>query len=186
MGPPWCRPLSSLKYWVVTPPLTRHDFGSFKKNIQWETLARGFPVNFAKYLRRPFFYWTYPVAGSLLNFSGTSRISRSSRRRCSVKKVFLKILQNLQENICARVSILKKLQGYNMIWYIYDIMYREKDPQIKLQRLWKVWKWIFGLLVQLINSLEEVLILKKFFQKTKLLLTELCYRSILFFPFYLS
>ena len=32
--------------------------------------------------------------------------SRSSHRRCSVKKVFLEILQSSQENICARVSLL--------------------------------------------------------------------------------
>ena len=30
---------------------------------------------------------------------------------CSVENVFLKILQNLQENICARVSFLIKLQA---------------------------------------------------------------------------
>ena len=29
-------------------------------------------------------------------------------RRCSVKKMFLKILQNSQENTCTRVSLLKK------------------------------------------------------------------------------
>ena len=29
-------------------------------------------------------------------------------RRCSVKKMFLKILQNSQENTCIRVSLLKK------------------------------------------------------------------------------
>ena len=33
-------------------------------------------------------------------------------RRCSVKKVFLEILQNLQENNCARDSFLK-----NILWY---------------------------------------------------------------------
>ena len=32
-------------------------------------------------------------------------------RRCSVKKVFLKISQNSQENTCARVSFLTKLQA---------------------------------------------------------------------------
>ena len=31
-------------------------------------------------------------------------------RRCSVKKVFLEISQNLQENACARVSFVIKLQ----------------------------------------------------------------------------
>ena len=32
-------------------------------------------------------------------------------QRCSVKKVFLEILQNSQKNICARVSFLIKLQA---------------------------------------------------------------------------
>ena len=31
--------------------------------------------------------------------------------RCSVKKVFLEISQNSQENTCARVSLLMKLQA---------------------------------------------------------------------------
>ena len=31
--------------------------------------------------------------------------------RCSVKKVFLKILQNSQENECARVSFFNKVAG---------------------------------------------------------------------------
>ena len=39
-------------------------------------------------------------------------ITRSSHRKCSVKKVFLEILQNSQENICGRVSFLIKLQAY--------------------------------------------------------------------------
>ena len=32
-------------------------------------------------------------------------------QRCSVKKMFLEIWQNSQENICARVSFLIKLQA---------------------------------------------------------------------------
>ena len=35
----------------------------------------------------------------------------AAARRCSVKKVFLEILQNSQENTCARVSFLIKLQA---------------------------------------------------------------------------
>ena len=42
-------------------------------------------------------------------------IYRSSHWRCSVKKMFLEILQNSQENICARVSFLIKLQACNFI-----------------------------------------------------------------------
>ena len=36
-------------------------------------------------------------------------------RRCSVKKVFLEISQDLQENTCVRVSLLIKLQACNLI-----------------------------------------------------------------------
>ena len=40
---------------------------------------------------------------------GTKK-NRSSHRRCSIKKLFLKISQNSQENTCARVSFLNKSQ----------------------------------------------------------------------------
>ena len=43
-------------------------------------------------------------------FLNKSVTDRSSLRRCSVKKVFLKILQNSQEHNCARVSFLIQLQ----------------------------------------------------------------------------
>ena len=51
---------------------------------------------------------------SKLNSSRNSRASsrfRSSRPGRSVKKVFLKISQNSQENTCARVSFLIKLRA---------------------------------------------------------------------------
>ena len=38
-------------------------------------------------------------------------------QRCSVKKVFLEILQNSQENTCARVSFLLKLQASGLQLY---------------------------------------------------------------------
>ena len=37
-------------------------------------------------------------------------------QRCSVKKVFLEISQNSQENTCARVSFLIKLQAQEHIF----------------------------------------------------------------------
>ena len=45
--------------------------------------------------------------GSLVVLRGTEAVFR----RCSVKKVFLEISQNAQENTCARVSFLIKLQA---------------------------------------------------------------------------
>ena len=38
-------------------------------------------------------------------------------QRCSVKKLFLEISQNSQENTCARVSFLKKLQAWELQRY---------------------------------------------------------------------
>ena len=38
---------------------------------------------------------------------------RGSHQKCSVKKVFLEISQNSQENTCARVSFLIKLQAWD-------------------------------------------------------------------------
>ena len=38
-------------------------------------------------------------------------------QRCSVKKVFLEISQNSQENTCARVSFFKKLAGVSLQLY---------------------------------------------------------------------
>ena len=37
-------------------------------------------------------------------------------QRCSIKKVFLKILQNLQENPCARIPFLINLQFKKRLW----------------------------------------------------------------------
>ena len=38
------------------------------------------------------------------------KTTEAVNRKCSVKKVFLKISQNSQENTCARISFLIKLQ----------------------------------------------------------------------------
>ena len=44
------------------------------------------------------------------------RLSEALAQRCSVKKVFLEILQNLQESTCARVSFLIKLQALGLLF----------------------------------------------------------------------
>ena len=48
-------------------------------------------------------------------FGNRLKTFRSSHRRCSVKKVFLKLSQNSQETPCARVSFLIKLQASSKI-----------------------------------------------------------------------
>ena len=53
---------------------------------------------------------THSFAPRPLIFKLQQEISEAVDRRCSVKKVFLEISQNSQENTCARVSFLIKLQ----------------------------------------------------------------------------
>ena len=48
------------------------------------------------------------IVPSMLQYRQIAMKLRSSHRRCSVKKVFLEISQNSQENTCARVSFLIK------------------------------------------------------------------------------
>ena len=44
-------------------------------------------------------------------------------QRCYVKKLFLEILQNSQENTCARVSFLIKSQAWGLK---YEVMFFDK------------------------------------------------------------
>ena len=43
--------------------------------------------------------------------------TKAVARRCSIKKVFLEISQNSQENTCARVSFLIKLKAFGTMFY---------------------------------------------------------------------
>ena len=56
-----------------------------------------------------------------------SILQKQSYRRCSVKKVFLEISQNSQENTCARVSFLIKLQAWDsgtgiFLWILQNFL----------------------------------------------------------------
>ena len=52
-----------------------------------------------------------PVSGLLLLLGVVLILSEAVAQRCSVKRVFLEISQNSQENTCAKVSFLIKLQA---------------------------------------------------------------------------
>ena len=66
-------------------------------------------------------------------------IFRSSLRRCSIEKMFLNILQNSQENTCARVSFLIKLEtsGLQLYWK------RDSGTGIFLWILQNFWEQLF-------------------------------------------
>ena len=66
-----------------------------KKRLQ----HRCFPVIIAKSLRT-----------SILQNMCKWGLSKAVIQKCSAKKVFLEVSQNSQENICARIFFLKKLQ----------------------------------------------------------------------------
>ena len=55
-------------------------------------------------------YFTLPTASFKETPNGID-FSEAVAQTCSVKKVFLEISQNSQENTCARASILIKLQA---------------------------------------------------------------------------
>ena len=70
-----------------------------------------------------------------LNFEVSK--SRSNHQRRSIKKVFLKISQNWQENTCTRVSFLKTTASANSYECIDD------NKQIWMAEFWRVQMFIF-------------------------------------------
>ena len=68
------------------------------------TLLKGeFPVNFATFLRTPFWQNTSRNGFGIFQNIHIRNNSEPVVRRCSVKKVFLEISQNSQKNPCASV-----------------------------------------------------------------------------------
>ena len=66
-------------------------------------------------------------------------VTEAVTRRCSVKRVFLKISQNSQENTCARVSFLTKLQAGGFIKreilaYVFSCVFCEISKNTFLHR----------------------------------------------------
>ena len=67
-------------------------------------------VSASVFMRRKL-YWQAFYRTAILKFLGKQSTIKAVVGRCSVKSVFLEILQNWKENTCARVSFLIKLQG---------------------------------------------------------------------------
>ena len=61
----------------------------------------------------------YLVSGPSMNDGSLKQVNTEAvAQRCSVKKVFLEISQNSQENACARASFLIKLQASVLkVWW---------------------------------------------------------------------
>ena len=55
-------------------------------------------------------FWQTKLIESMADASHSPK-DRSSHQRCSIKKVFLEISQNSQENTCSRVSFFNKVAG---------------------------------------------------------------------------
>ena len=75
---------------------------------------RCFRVNFAKFLRTPFLQSTsgrLRLQFTIYIFTLLNIFSEAVAQRCSVKKMFLEILQNSKENSCDRVFFLNKVAG---------------------------------------------------------------------------
>ena len=80
-------------------------FSSF--NFTWNCNSK---MKRCQYSMLRFFFITYRTITKIINTSRTGRILvRGSHRRCSIKKLFLKILPYLLENICLAVFFLINL-----------------------------------------------------------------------------
>ena len=57
------------------------------------------------------FQMNFKINNNLLHFkSNRNAVQKRFARKCSLKKVFIEVLKNSQENICAKVSILIKFR----------------------------------------------------------------------------
>ena len=91
------------------------------------------------------FYWDvhYDDKKTMANF-------RSSHQRCSVKKVFLEVSQNSQENTCARVSFFNKAAAWKHLCQslFFDkvanfIKKRDSGTGVFMWILWNFWEHLF-------------------------------------------
>ena len=81
------------------------------------TLYNPFKQRISKFLLF-FFTWIINLARSRISYDTPPliyHVTEAVFQRCSVKKLFLNILPNSQENTCARVSFLKKLQALGLL-----------------------------------------------------------------------
>ena len=87
---------------------------------KFENLRRKYDVNYVQIIKK------------------TCALTEVVTQRCSVKKVFLEILQNSQENTRARVSFLIKLQARglrkssNVTRHSESILYADQEIVIKI------------------------------------------------------
>ena len=64
---------------------------------------------------------------SLVGAQACPQAPKAVAQTCSVKKVFLEISQNSQENTCARASLLIKLQAFSFSVQRVRSYFREKE-----------------------------------------------------------
>ena len=114
--------------------------------IKKEDLTQMLYCEFCEISKNTFFHKSPLVTASESNrysffyrksFTKLSVLSEAVVQRCSVKKVFLNILQNLRENTCARVSFLINFikEGTLAQVFLVNFMKFSRTP-IFIERLW--------------------------------------------------
>ena len=88
-------------------------------------------------------------------FDYWSYTRRAVLQMCSVKKVFLEILQNSHKSYCARVSFLIYLLAWDLVPCVFCV-YTLKVHTLKwsLKSIWKI--WLLRLLDFLLTSLSPL------------------------------
>ena len=73
----------------------------------------------------------YIISEHRNSFNGKVKKLKAVAKQCSVKRVFLEITQNSQENTCGRVSFLTKLQVSRFVFLFYLVQYVDTAFMLK-------------------------------------------------------
>ena len=136
----WAPSNNFLRISTAGPGVFRRQYTSF----WWLHLSLVCDMKYVITLQHRRFLMTVSINGSFLKITvlkiGTLCLQRTYNfihseavvERCSVKKVFLKISQNSQENTGARASFLIKLQAWASKWLLLLIFNLIYVPRILL------------------------------------------------------
>ena len=94
------------------------------------------------------------------NFNEKLLWFRSRLQRCSIKKVFLEISQNSQENTCARVSILVSILPDSIeLFHGGDPYHKETSPLVCFANQWT---GFYMIRISVMKELKQEMKLKNF------------------------
>ena len=100
---------------------------------------------------------SYPLYKEIIKIVKRTHSAEAVAPRCSVKKVFLKIFKNSQENTCARISFLIKFQAsFTIKETLAEVFFCEFYKMFKniifTEHLWWLLLTVLGFITEKLNS----------------------------------